>query len=201
RPTFALVEAAPGQVIATPQAVPLPVVDVQRLPAAAQAVEVQRLALAEAQRPFHLAQGPLLRTILLRLGATEHVLLVTLHHIVSDGWSMGILVREVAALYRAGCRGAAAPLPALPIQYADFAHWQRTWLQGDVLETQLGYWRAQVAGAPAVLELPTDYSRPPVQTFHGGTEAWHLSATLTQQLEALSRETGVTLYMTLLGAF
>jgi len=135
RTTFPLVHGAPVQLIAAPHRVPLPVVDLQALPAAVQAVEVQRLATAEAQCPFSLAEGPLLRSTLVRMRETEHVLLLTLHHIVTDGWSMGILVREVATLYHAGCRGKAVALPVLPIQYADFAHWQRTWLQGEVLET------------------------------------------------------------------
>ena len=201
RTTFSLAEGAPVQVIAAPQPVPLPVVDIQSLPAGAQTEEVQRLVQAEAGRPFHLAAGPMLRAMLLRLDKDEHVLLVTLHHIVSDGWSMGIMVREVAALYAAAGRGEPSPLPALPLQYADFAQWQRSWLQGEVLETQLAYWRQHLAGAPTVLTLPTDRPRPPVQTFRGGLEPFCLSRELTQQVQTLGRESGVTLFMTLLGAF
>jgi len=201
RTTFSMGQETPVQVIAPSQPVLLPVVDVQTLPIEAQEVEMYRLAMAEASRPFNLAQGPLMRSILLRLREEEHGLLATMHHIICDGWSMGIIVREIAALYAASCRGEPSPLPALPIQYADFAHWQRTWLQGEVLETQLAYWRKQLAGAPAVLNLPTDHPRPPIQTFRGGIEPFHLGLELTQQLQKLSRETGVTLFMTLLGAF
>src|SRR5262249_28080583 len=152
----------------------------------------------EAQRPFALAQGPLLRATLLRLEAAEHVVLLTLHHIVSDGWSMGIFLRELATVYDACSTGRSSPLPELPLQYADFAVWQRQWLQGEVLHEQLAYWKQQLAGAPAVLELPTDRPRPPVQTFCGATQAWLIPERLAAELKALSRREGVTLFMTLL---
>src|SRR5262249_22034610 len=129
RTTFPAGQGVPVQVIAPRQAVPLAVVDLQSVPAAAQAAEVQRLGTAEAQGPFALARDALLRATLLRLGADDHVLLVTIHHIVADGWSMGILIDELAALYRACIAGQPSPLPPLPVQYADFAHWQRAWLQ------------------------------------------------------------------------
>src|SRR5205823_8561896 len=128
-------------------------------------------------------------------------LLLTLHHIVADGWSMGVLVRELSALYQAFSAGAPWPLARLPIQYADFAQWQRRWLSGEVLEGQLGYWQQQLAGAPALLELPTDRPRPAVQSFRGASVAFGLEAELTQGLKALSQRAGVTLFMTLLGAF
>src|SRR6185295_17863208 len=130
-----------------------------------------RIAEGEARRPFDLEQGPLLRARLLRLSEEEHVLLVTMHHIVSDGWSMGVLVKEVAALYSAFSTGQAATLEELPVQYADYAVWQREWLQGEVLERQLSYWREQLAGVPAVLELPSDHPRPAVQSFRGSYES------------------------------
>jgi hypothetical protein len=201
RTAFPMIEGTPVQIIAPSQPVALPLIDLQWLPAEAQALEVQRLATAEARCSFDLAQGPLLRVTLLRLGDAEHVLLVTLHHIVADGWSLGIVVREVAILYDACLHGQPSPLPSLPIQYADFAQWQRTWLQGEVLEAQLAYWRKQLAGAPPMLELPTDRSRSPVQTFKGAALSIGLGVELTQQLQTLSRQTGGTLYMTLLGAF
>jgi acyl carrier protein len=201
RTTFPTVHGAAVQMIADSQAVPLPLIDLQALAAAEQIAAVQHLAEAEAQRPFALAQGPLLRLTLVRLGKAEHVLLVTLHHIVADGWSMGIMIREVAALYEACVCGRPSPLPPLPVQYADFAQWQRTWLQGKVLDAHLTYWQEQLAGAPAVLELPTDRPRPPVQTFAGGVELFRLSAELTHALTTLSRQAGVTLFMALLGAF
>ena len=126
---------------------------------------------AEAQRAFDLSQGPLIRCTVLRLGDEEHVGLLTMHHIISDGWSTGILVREVGTLYIAFCAGGSSPLPALPVQYADFAHWQRQWLQGEVLETQIAYWKKQLAGAPALIDLPTDHARPAVQTFRGAHQS------------------------------
>src|SRR6185295_19123442 len=138
---------------------------------------------------------------LLRLGAEEHVLLFTMHHIVSDGWSMGLLVREVAALYKAYLSGEESPLEELAVQYADYAVWQREWLAGEVLEGQLEYWRRQLAGAPAVLELPTDRPRPRVQSYRGATSEFRLGAELTAGLKELLRRSGVTLFMTLLAGF
>jgi hypothetical protein len=165
RTTFGMVSGEPIQVIAPVKALTLPLVDLRSLPEATHQAEVERLATSEAQQPFDLAMGPLLRATLLHLGEAEHVLLLTMHHIVSDGWSMGVLIRELAALYEAFSSGKPSPLPQLPIQYADFAHWQRQWLQGEVLAAQLSYWQQQLAGAPAVLELPTDRPRPAIQTF------------------------------------
>ncbi|MBI4524345.1 MAG: amino acid adenylation domain-containing protein [Deltaproteobacteria bacterium] len=150
---------------------------------------------------FDLTQGPLLRSTLLRLGSQDHILLLTMHHIVSDGQSMEVLFRELSALYQAFSAGKPSPLHELPIQYADFACWQRQWLQGEVLEKQLSYWRQQLKGAPPVLELPTDHPRPPVQTYRGARQSLALSKTLSQALKALSRQEGVTLFMTLLAAF
>ncbi len=124
----------------------LPVVDLRELPETERETEVQRLVTNEARQPFDLAKGPLVRATLLRLDENEHVGLLTMHHIVSDGWSTGILIREMAVLYEAVCSGRPSPLPELPIQYADFAHWQRHWLEGEVLETQLTYWKQQLAG-------------------------------------------------------
>ena len=155
----------------------------------------------EARRPFDLAQGPLFRSKLLRLGEDDHVLLLTMHHIVSDGWSMGVLYRELSMLYRAFVDGQPSPLAELPIQYADFAVWQREWLQGEVLESQLSYWKKQLEGIPAVLNLPTDHPRPAVQSYRGARQSIELSKELLRGLKRLSRKEGVTLFMTLLAAF
>ncbi len=163
--------------------------------------ELEQLASAEAREPFDLGHGPLLRVRLLRLAEEEHALLLTIHHIASDGWSMGVLLREFKVLYEAYARGEESPLAELEIQYADFAHWQREWLQGEVLERQLNYWKQQLDGAPALLELPTDYPRPAVQTFHGAREAITINGDLVAKLKQLSRENGATLFMTLLAAF
>ena len=139
--------------------------------------------------------------MLLKLGPREHVLLLTMHHIVCDGWSVGVLYRELSALYEAFVKGEASPLAELPIQYADFACWQRRWLQGDVLAEQLGYWKQQLAGAPTVLELPADHPRPAVPRFEGGRQSFHLSGALTQRLKQLSQDCEATLFMTLLSGF
>ncbi|MGH7360617.1 MAG: condensation domain-containing protein, partial [Candidatus Methylomirabilales bacterium] len=201
RTTFPTVEGVAVQVIAAEPAVRLPVVDLEGLSAAAQRAEVRRLAAEEAGCPFDLARGPLLRVCLLRLGEEAHGLLLTLHHIISDGWSMEVFIRELSALYRAFSLGAPSPLAGLPIQYADYAEWQRRWLEGEVLAGQLAYWQKQLVGAPALLELPTDHPRPPVQSFRGATVAFRLESELTQALKGLSQRAGVTLFMTLLGAF
>ncbi|WP_407882763.1 amino acid adenylation domain-containing protein, partial [Scytonema sp. NUACC26] len=200
RTTFA---SATGQLIQqiTPTLdLNVPVVDLRYLPKVKREVEVECLTIQEAQQPFDLAQGPLLRVTLLKLTETEHVVLLTMHHIISDGWSMGIFIRELAALYKALDSGQPSPLPELPIQYADFALWQRQWLQGKVLEAQLVYWQRQLSGCP-VLQLPTNRPRPAIQTFQGATQSFSLSHELTEELKTLSRQEGVTLFMTLLAVF
>jgi amino acid adenylation domain-containing protein len=201
RSRFVTVEGRPTVVIDEPAAVSIPLLDFSDLSAAERQAEVERLATEEAQRPFDLATGPLLRSQLLRLAETEHVLLFNIHHIVTDGWSMGVLVREVSALYDAFSRGVASPLAELPVQYADYAAWQQAWLGGGMLERQLAYWRGQLAGAPAVLELPTDGARPAVQSLRGASVGVAISREVSAGLAALSRREGVTLYMTLLAAF
>jgi amino acid adenylation domain-containing protein len=201
RTTFTTVEGRPVQRVAATQDLSLPIADLSELPLSEREAGAKRLATEEAQRPFDLAQGPLLRVTLLRLGAEEHIALFTKHHIVSDGWSMGVLIQEVAALYESFITGQPAALPELAIQYADFASWQRRWLSGETLENMLSYWKEQLRDAPTVLELPTDRPRPAVQTFRGETQAFVLPASLRRKLNVLSREQNVTLFMTLLAAF
>ncbi|MBD2471153.1 non-ribosomal peptide synthetase [Nostoc sp. FACHB-145] len=184
---------------ATPQL--LSVIDLSELPLAQQETQVKQLALAEAQQPFNLEADTLLRVKLLRLSDREYVTLLTMHHIVSDGWSIDVLVRELATLYQAFCQGQPSPLPELEIQYADFAAWQRQWFEREVLESQLAYWRKQLDGAPAVLELPTDYPRPAIQSSRGATYCFCLSKDQSLALKSLSRQQGSTLFMTLLAAF
>ncbi|HET7113360.1 MAG TPA: amino acid adenylation domain-containing protein, partial [Pyrinomonadaceae bacterium] len=169
--------------------------------AAERAETARLLARQEAELPFDLKRGPLLRVRLLRLDDDEHIALLTMHHIVSDGWSTSVLVNELTALYSAFSEGRPSPLAELPLQYADYAVWQREWLQGETLDTQLGYWREQLRGSPALLELPTDKPRPAVQTYNGATEPWHLAPELSARLRQLSRDEGTTLYMSLLAAF
>src|ERR671915_1827416 len=201
RTSFPTVEGVAVQRIAPVLEVGLPVVELQGLDEGKREAEVRRLAAAEAQRPFDLARGPLLRVGLLKLGKEDHGLLVTLHHIVTDGWSMGVFIHEISALYPAFSTGRPSPLAALPIQYADFAAWQREWLRGAVLEGQLGYWQEQLAGVPELLELPTDRPRPAVQSSRGATVAFELDRELLAGVQGLSHRVGVTLFMTLLGAF
>nr|QEO74861.1 phosphopantetheine-binding domain-containing pro [uncultured bacterium] len=199
RTVFGVVEGQPAQVIVPDTQVTLSVVDLTSLPFSE--TLVQQLLQAEAARPFDLAQGPLLRATLLRLAVDEHVLLFTMHHIISDAWSMGLLVSEVATLYEAFLKDKPSPLPELAIQYADYSVWQREWLQGEALEQQVEYWRKQLAGAPAELELPTDHIRPAVQSHRGASQRMVLAESLTEELRKLSRREEVTLFMTLLAAW
>ncbi|HEX4963110.1 MAG TPA: condensation domain-containing protein, partial [Thermoanaerobaculia bacterium] len=201
RTTFHSVEGRPMQVISPVPVSSMPVLDLQALEPGARRQEETRLAGEEARRPFDLTRGPLMRTLLVRLAPEEHALLLTLHHIVADGWSMGVLYRELAVLYEAFANGRPSPLAELPVQYADFTLWQRAWLQGEALEHQLGFWQRQLAGAPAALALPCDYPRPTVESFRGGAEILVLPAELAAALRALSRRSGSTLFMTLLAAF
>ncbi|MEH2342111.1 MAG: amino acid adenylation domain-containing protein [Nostoc sp.] len=179
----------------------LPIFDISELPLNQQEAEVKQQASQEAQKPFDLNSDLLLRAKLLRLSKQEHILLLTMHHIVSDGWSIGVMVRELATLYQAFCNGQPSPLPALPIQYVDFAVRQRQWLQGEVLETQISYWLKHLENAPKVLELPTDHPRPAIQTFRGATYLFKLSKELSASLNKLSQQQGSTLFMILLAGF
>ena len=201
RTSFSTVDGQSIQTIAPARSLPLSVVNLQDLPECDRPDAISRLATEAAMQPFDLEQAPLLRATLLVVAEQEHVLLLNLHHIVSDGWSMGVLVRELGVLYSAFCAGKPSPLPDLPIQYADFAAWQRQQMQGTVLENQLSYWTQQLGGAPALLALPTDRPRPPKQTFRGAKQVIALSQTLTQDLKSLSLREGATLFMTLLAAF
>ncbi|WP_193200774.1 non-ribosomal peptide synthetase, partial [Nostoc sp. MG11] len=189
------------QIIRPSAALSMPGVDLQHLPADEQETEIQRLAIAEAQQPFDLASQLLTRATLLVLSQTEHILLFCMHHIVSDAWSMGVFVQEIAAIYTAFAQGQPTPLPELPIQYVDFAVWQRQFLQGDIKDSQLAYWQQQLANAPTLLELPTDRPRPAVQSFRGMQQSFTISPDLNAALNHLSRKQGVTLFMTLLAAF
>jgi aspartate racemase len=200
RATFASVGGQSLQSISLEPNV-LSVVGLQNVPETKREVKVQQLVREEAQRPFDLARGPLLRARLLQLGEEEHVLLLTMHHIISDGWSMGVLLRELSVLYKAFSTGQPSPLPEIPVQYADYAAWQRDWLQGEVLEAQLAYWKQQLDAANPVLDLPTDRPRPAVETHCGARQTFDLPQSLYLALRALSRQEDVTLFMTLLAAF
>ncbi len=201
RTTFAVVAGEPVQVVAEPAGFPLPRVDLQGLPAVRAGEEASRLAAAEARRPFDLAAGPLLRATLLRPAAERHVILLTLHHVVSDGWSLGILVRELGALYAAGVERRPSPLPELAIQYPDFAAWQRRRLSGELLASELAWWRGALAGMPQVLELPADHPRSAVRSVRGAVHSFAVDAVSAAGLAGLSRRYGATLFMTLLAGF
>src|ERR1051326_8102653 len=201
RTTFAVIDGRPVQIINKNASFKLPVNNLQQLDENQRRLKVSAWAEEDARRPFDLTKGPLLRANLLRLGETEHVLLLTIHHIISDGWSVGVFVRELAALYEAYTAGRPSPLQELSIQYADFAAWQTDWLQGERLEEQLSYWRAQLSDVPPLLELPTDRPRPPVQSYKGAHETLLICESLNRSLKELSRREGATLFMTLLAAF
>ncbi|HLM54816.1 MAG TPA: amino acid adenylation domain-containing protein [Pyrinomonadaceae bacterium] len=201
RTTFDIVGGQPRQLIADARPVRLPIVDLTRLPPGEREAAAQRLVEEEIRRPFDLARGPLLRASLLRLGEREHTLLLVMHHIVSDGWSMGVLVRELSTLYAAFKQGTQPELPELPVQYADYAVWQREYLTGEVLEEQLRYWREQLGGELPVLELPADRPRPAVRSYRGAEVPLGVDERVTEGLRALAREGGATLFMVLLAAF
>ncbi|MDP9121717.1 MAG: amino acid adenylation domain-containing protein, partial [Acidobacteriota bacterium] len=189
------------QVILPPAGFAVSLVDLTGLSEALREPVAEGWVREEARRPFDLGRGPLLRAGLWRLDETEHLLFVAMHHIVSDGWSVGVLTREVTALYESFSWGRPSPLAELPVQYADFAAWQRSWFSGGVLERELAYWRQRLAGAPPMLELPADRPRPPVQSFRGAARVSHLSPVRLRKIMALSRRQGATLFMTLLAGF
>ncbi|MEH2221573.1 amino acid adenylation domain-containing protein [Nostoc sp.] len=201
RTSFPTVDGKPIQLIAPPTALNLPIHDLQGLSAEEQTARIREMAKSIASQPFDLAVGPLIEFTLLQLNEQEYVLLLKMHHIIYDGWSLSIFFGELSQLYAAFIQGLPSPLPELPIQYADFAFWQRQWLTGEVLDRQLNYWQKQLAGVPPVLELPSDRSRPPLQSFQGAVESFLLDSDLTQRLKQLSQESETTLFMTLLAAF
>jgi hypothetical protein len=201
RTSFAVVDGQAVQVITPELRIALAQTDLEHLGDDPAEAEARRLSTAQAQRPFDLRRAPMMRASLMRLSTDHHILLIHLHHVVTDGWSMGVLYRELATLYRAFHEGEEPQLPELPIQYADFAVWQRNLLKGEVLEAHLNYWREQLAGAAPTINLPTDHPRPAVEGFRGATQQIQLPATLSQSLKELSQQEGVTLFMTLVGAW
>ncbi len=201
RTRFVSHEGQPAQIVSRDSPIALARRDLRHLRDAEQNAAVQELAAEETRRPFDLVQGPLLRTALLQLDEQVHVLTLTVHHIVSDGWSVSVFARELAALYDSFSTGAPSRLPPLPIQYADYARWQREWLQGEVLTTQLDYWKRQLAGSPAVLELPTDRPRPGVKQYRGAYHPFAVPRDLADRLHAIGRQADATPFMVLLAAF
>jgi len=193
--------AGKAQVQIHPSLIPLDHQDLRALPQAEQAAAVQQHITDHAAWVFDCEHGPLFRVTCLTLADDSHYVLFNLHHLIADGWSIGVLLRDWTRLYQAACQQQTAVLPELPVQVVDFAAWQRDWLQGSVLAQQVAYWQQQLAGIPVLLELPCDYPRPPQQRFHGASVAFSLSAPLTQALKQLSRQAHTTLFATLLSAF
>ncbi len=201
RTTFQTIAEQPVQVVSETPEVSLQVIDLRQLPEAERALEVRRLETVAARQPFDMAQAPLLRATLLHLANEEHKLLLTVHHIISDGWSMRVVIRELVTLYEAYRKRRPSPLPPLPLQYPDYALWQRRSLDAAALSDSLRYWQLHLRLAPALLELPSDYPRPPRPSLAGRSFCWLLPASVSARLSALSRRHGVTLFMTLLSAF
>ncbi|MBW3656165.1 MAG: AMP-binding protein, partial [Gemmatimonadetes bacterium] len=201
RTTFAQVDGIPEQRIAPAEPGGLHLVEYDLSAEADAEAELGRLVAEEARAPFDLERGPLIRGRLVRLAADDHVLLLTMHHIVSDGWSMRVLLGELAARYAAHQEGREADLPELPVQYADYAAWQRRWVEGEVLREQADYWTRTLGGAPELLELPTDHPRPAQQNHAGASLHVELDEALTAGLKVLSRRHGTTLFMTLLAGW
>jgi amino acid adenylation domain-containing protein len=201
RTTFQMIDAQPMQVISPRGALALPLVDLTHLPPPAREAEAHHLALENLNQPFDLVNGPLLRARLLRMKVEDHVLLLTMHHIISDGWSISVLVNELAALYNSFSLGVPSTLPDLPIQYADYAQWQRSWLTGKVFNAQLDYWKKRLEGAPPILEVPTDRPRPSIQSFRGSLEHFNVAEDVVRGLRELCRAEGATMFMVLLAAF
>ncbi len=201
RTVFPNVNGKPVQVVMPATKLAIQFKDLRELPEAEREAEALRLATEDVQRPFDLSRGPVLRLTLIQTGAQDHILVLVIHHIVSDGWSSRVLLRELVTLYQSFSMGQRPQLPDLSIQYADFARWQQDWLQGDVLQSQLDYWRKQLAGAPAALELPIAKPRPAVQTFRGARESHTIPKTISVAIDELCRREGVTPFMVLLAAF
>ncbi len=201
RTTFPTVSGEPIQQILPPSPFRLKVDNYQDLSPNEQSAKIQQIAELEARKAFDLTVGPLIQLRLLQLSSQKSVLLLKIHHIIYDGWSFGILIRELSALYEAFLNNLSNPLPPLSIQYADFAVWQRQYLSGEVLDKQLKYWQEQLTTVPPVLTLPTDKPRPAIQNFQGGVERFQLDQNVTQGLKKLGQDHGATLFMTLLAGF
>lgn len=201
RTRFEVIDGKPAQVVEPSLEIPLETMDLRSVPPAEVQAEVSRIVFEEGRRSFDLAKGPLFRALLLKLNGMNNVLVLVMHHIVSDGWSMSVFNRELSTLYMAYLRGQSSPFPELSIQYSDFAEWQTEWFRGEVLEKQLSYWRKQLSGLHPVLDLPTDRPRPPIQTNNGALVAFLVDHRLCEDLKTLSQSRNATLFMTLLAAF
>ncbi|MCT7951957.1 amino acid adenylation domain-containing protein [Ancylothrix sp. C2] len=200
RTTFAAIEGEPMQIISPRLNIPLKILNLQELPKTERESKAKKLAELESEQPFNLATGPLIRTSIIQLEETENILLLSMHHIISDDWSVGVLIRELGTIYKALAENQPSPLPELPLQYADFSEWQRDCLQGEKLETLLAYWRQQLKGI-SVLNLPTDRPKTHQQTYQGASQFLELPKKLTDDIKALAKQENVSLFMILLAAF
>lgn len=200
RTTFKTIDSQPVQFISPPSNVSVALVDLSQFDEVTKSSEVARYRKHEIETCFDVVQGPLWRTRVLRLDAEEHIVLFTMHHAISDGWSMIVLIQEMAELYRAFLAGRPSPLPELPVQYADYAVWQREWLQGDVLATQVDYWRRHLAGAPPRIELPTDRPHTPNRTTDGAFHEFSFAPEVAAKLEEVARLERATPFMVLLAS-
>ena len=200
RTSFPSIEGKPTQVINPEANLLFKIVDLSTTDETERDTQLQQSLQQEITKPFNLETGPLIRSNLWQISSNEYLLLVNIHHIVSDGWSMGVLRQELSSLYQAFALVEPSPLPELAIQYGDFTLWQREWLNGELLENQLNYWKQKLHGAPELLQLPTDRPRPSIQTYQGANFSFSLSAQLSKKLKTLATKSGTTLFMTLLGA-
>ncbi|MBV8893552.1 MAG: amino acid adenylation domain-containing protein, partial [Acidobacteria bacterium] len=201
RTIFESVDGQPTQIVLTDVAVESPVVDLTGIPEQQREQEALRLASEEGRKPFDLTCGPLLRTLLIRLNSNQHLLVMVLHHIITDGWSIAILFRELTKCYEAFIRGEKPDLPELPVQYAEYAQWQREYITGEVLQEQVEYWKSQLSGAPTVIELPADHPRPAIHSWHGATEELVFDKAILARLKAMAQAEGATLFMASMAAF
>ena len=201
RTSFAADDGLPVQVIAPSLKFEIPVIDIRHVPEAERMAHVEKLVTSECQRSFDLTRSPLMRATLVALGEQDHVLVMMMHHIIGDVWSVRVVMKELAALYEAFSAGRPSPLPELPIQYCDYSTWQREWLQGEALQSQLAYWKRKLIGMPEALELPTDRLRPPVQSIWGAKHFLKIPKQLTDTLRAIAQEEKASLFMTLLAAW
>ncbi|HEX8186014.1 MAG TPA: condensation domain-containing protein, partial [Blastocatellia bacterium] len=201
RTSFSLAKGQLLQVIAGPEPVNISAIDLSTMPEAEREGYARRIASEQARHAFDLAEAPLLRASLIKLAEQDHIFSLTMHHIISDGWSMGILLREMVSFYNAYSSRQSPPVANLPIQYVDYAQWQRQWMRGEALAAELDYWKKKLEGAATTLELPTSKPRPPFQSFKGRVESFTLSQAFADKLRAFCRTEGVTLFMLLLAAF
>jgi hypothetical protein len=201
RTCFVQQAGTPFQQVLSSLELQMPVIDLSQLDSRQRREQSQRISTAEANHGFDLSRAPLLRAVLIREAPQEHVLVVTMHHIISDAWSVGVMLRELGEIYRAEVEGREAKLEELEVQYGDYAEWQRAWLRREVLEREVGYWKDQLAAVPHILDLPTDRPRPAIQTYRGARQSMGLPRDLVAGLERLSRDEGVTLFMVLLASF